>query len=257
MVRMIFVLLPAYNEEKNVKAVLEEIRQVLESRKDAYRVLVVNDGSKDETLQVLESVDKEIPLEVMSFEQNRGVDEVFRKGIEQICRLAEDDDIMISMDCDRTHKAQTFNLLIESLAAGNDVAVASRYHEKSSCVNLPFLRAFLSDGINGILRLIFPVKGAKDYTTFFRAYRISVLKKALEFYKENFITQKGFPCMAEILIKLKALEIMVGEVPVDLRFDLRTGKSKMNIKRTILGYLSLICGELRCRLSGVFRKSDI
>ena len=254
---MIFVLLPAYNEEKNVIAVLDEIRQVLESRKAAYRVLVVNDGSEDETLQVLESVSEKIPLEVMSFEQNRGVDAVFRKGIERICRQAEDDDIMISMDCDRTHKAQTFNLLIESLAEGNDVTVASRYHEKSLSVNLPFLRAFLSDGINGILRLIFPVKGAKDYTTFFRAYRMSVLKKALELYKEDFITQKGFSCMAEILIKLKPLKIRVGEVPIDLRFDLRTGKSKMNISRTIFGYLNLICKELQSRLNGVSQKSDI
>ncbi len=251
---MIFVLLPAYNEEKNVIAVLDEIRQVLENRKAAYRILVVNDGSKDETLPVLESVADEIPLEVISFEQNRGVDAVFRKGIEHICRQAEDDDIMISMDCDRTHKALTFNLLIESLAEGNDVAIASRYHAESSSVKLPFLRAFLSDGINGMLRLIFSVKGAKDYTTFFRAYRISVLKKALELYKEKFITQKGFSCMAEILIRLKALEIRVGEVPIDLRFDLRTGKSKMNISRTIFGYLKLISKELQSRISGVFRK---
>lgn len=254
---MIFVLLPAYNEEKNVKVVIEDIKQVLEGRKAPYRILVVNDGSKDETLKVLNSVDPEIPLEVLSFKANHGVDAVFRKGIEHICRLSEDTDIMISMDCDRTHRAQTFDLLIESLAEGNDVAVASRYHAKSSSVNLPFSRAFLSNGINGMLRLIFPIQGAKDYTTFFRAYKISVLKKALQLYKEDFITQKGFSCMAEILIKLKRFKIKLKEVPIDLHFDLRTGKSKMNIKRTILGYLSLISRELQERISGAFRKSDI
>ncbi|MFH1094576.1 MAG: glycosyltransferase family 2 protein [Candidatus Omnitrophota bacterium] len=254
---MIFVLIPAYNEGKNIKAVLAEIREVLESRKAVYRVLVVNDGSKDETLKVLESVDKEIPLEVISFKKNRGVDAVFCKGIERICRESAEGDIMISMDCDRTHKAQTFNLLIKAIEEGNDVAIASRYHAKSSSVNLPFARAFLSDGINGMLRLIFPVKGVRDYTTFFRAYRISVLKKALEFYKDNFITQKGFSCMAEILIKLRAFKIRLEEVPIDLRFDLRTGKSKMNISQTIYGYLKLISRELQRRLSGVFRRSDI
>ncbi|MCG2711195.1 MAG: glycosyltransferase family 2 protein [Candidatus Omnitrophica bacterium] len=257
MVRVIFVLLPAYNEGKNLKSVLDEIRLVLESRETDYRVLVINDGSKDETLRVLKSAAKEIPLEVISFEKNRGVDAVFRKGIDRICQQAGDDDIMISMDCDRTHKARTFNLLIESLNSGNDVAVASRYHEKSLSVNLPFWRAFLSDGINAMLRLIFPLKGAKDYTTFFRAYRISVLKKALELYKENFITQKGFSCMAEILIKLRVFKIRLGEVPIDLRFDLRTGGSKMNIRETIFGYLLLICRQLLRRFSGVFRKADI
>ncbi|MCK4993880.1 MAG: glycosyltransferase [Candidatus Omnitrophica bacterium] len=254
---MIFVLLPAYNEEKNLKAVLEEIKLVLEGRRTAYRVLVVNDGSKDDTVKVLKSVPSEFPLEVITFAQNRGVDAVFREGIDWICRNSKDADIMISMDCDQTHRPQTFNSLIDSLLAGNDVAIASRYHKNSKCVNLPFLRAFLSNGVNGMLRIMFPVKGAKDYTTFFRAYRISILKKALELYNEKFITQKGFSCMAEILIKLRVFKIKLGEVPIDLRFDLRTGKSKMNFLRTISGYLQLICKEVQARISGVFRKSDI
>ncbi len=250
---MIFVLLPAYNEEKNVKAILDEIRQVLDSRKVLYRVLVVNDGSIDNTLKVLESVRDLFPLQILSFDENRGVDAVFRQGIEWICRHSENDDIMISMDCDQTHKAQTFNLLIDALDEGNDVAIASRYHKNSKCVNLPFMRAFLSDGINAMLRLIFPIKGARDYTTFFRAYKIFVLKRALDFYKDRFLMQKGFSCMAEILIKLKPLGIKLEEVPIDLRFDLRTGKSKMNIKETIQGYLQLIGKELHAKLSGVFR----
>ena len=254
---MIFVLLPAYNEERNVSAVLDEIKQVLESRETAYQVLVVNDGSIDNTLKVLEAVPGSFPLKVITFDENRGVDAVFREGIKWVCRHSEDSDIMISMDCDRTHKAQTFDLLIDAISQGQDLVIASRYHRDSASIKLPFFRAFLSDTINGMLRLIFPVQGARDYTTFFRAYKIAVLKKALGLYKEDFITQKGFSCMAEILIKLRKFKIKLKEVPIDLRFDLRTGKSKMNISRTIFGYLRLIIKEFQSKIIGVFRKSDI
>ncbi len=237
---MIFVILPVFNEEKNIESVLKEIREVFTQERRDFRVIVVNDGSSDGTLAVIERCSKELPLELISFEENKGIGCVFREGFKKVRTCGKDNDILISLDCDRTHPPKTFILLIKALEDGADIAIASRYHPQSKTNGLPVIRVVLSDTINFILRLFYPVGGAKDYTTFFRAYRVGLLKKAIEKYGDDFIQQQGFPAMAEILIKLRVFVNYAAEVPLTLRFDLRTGKSKMKVFKTISGYLSLI-----------------
>jgi len=237
---MIFVLLPVFNEEKNIEYVISDVSGVLTNLKENFLIVVVNDGSTDKTKEVLARISDAVPFKLINFKENKGINVVFKKGIMRICSEAKEDDILISMDCDRTHKAEAFRHLIEVIKEGSDIAIASRYHKKSKCLGLPFIRSFLSDGINWLLKMRFKLKGARDYTTFFRAYRIKILKKALDKYQDAFITQKGFCAMAEILIKLNALGVDLKEVPLELRFDLRLGKSKMKVFDAILGYLKMI-----------------
>ncbi|MBI4845881.1 MAG: glycosyltransferase family 2 protein [Candidatus Omnitrophica bacterium] len=189
---MIYILLPAYNEEENIEAVLKEISAVLKDNKEEFKVIVVNDGSTDSTAEILNQCSSWIPLEVINFEKNKGVGEVFRRGITDICRQAQGDDILISLDCDRTHPAKIFPKLIMALRNGDEIVIASRYHPESKTENLPLLRLMLSDGINLMLRFFYPIKQVKDYTTFFRAYKVSLLKKALAAYGGVLMEQKGF-----------------------------------------------------------------
>jgi len=240
---MIYILLPALNEAKNIKQIFKNIDKALKQVKRHYQIIVVNDGSTDNTAEIVLSNLAEFPVELISFAQNHGVGQVFRQGIKTICSKADDDDIMISMDCDQTHPASALPFMIETIKSGSDLVIASRYHKQSTTVNLPWIRLIMSDSINWFLKFCFPVKGAKDYSTFFRAYKIEILKKAEKFYKDDFIQQRGFPCMAEILIKLRRFNPQIKEVAFELRFDLRTGKSKMKFISTVLGYLKLIVKE--------------
>jgi dolichol-phosphate mannosyltransferase len=237
---MKYLLLPAYNEAANIIGVIEEARAVFTERKENFMVVAVDDGSTDSTFDLLKEYAKNIPLKIIHFEKNQGVDAVFRAGIEWACAQAHEEDILISMDCDRTHPAETFHRLIDAVREGNDIVIASRYHPESSTVRLPLKRLLLSNGINMLLQVFFPLPGAKDYTTFFRAYRLKTLKKGLAIFGDTFIESRGFPCMAEILIKLRAVSPRVVEVPLALRFDRRTGKSKMKVWNTVLGYLKLL-----------------
>ncbi|MFH2138118.1 MAG: glycosyltransferase family 2 protein [Candidatus Omnitrophota bacterium] len=245
---MIYVLLPAYNEAKNIKALVSKIKEVLTKEREKFCIVIVNDGSTDNTQEILRETALNMPeLKVINFAQNKGVGAVFREGIDHICSLAKDIDVIISLDCDLSHSPDAFPGVIKAIKAGNDIVVASRYHRMSSTVDLPFKREFLSNSINLLLKVIFPIPGVKDYTTFFRAYRVRILKKAKEFYQDRFIRQKGFPAMAEILIKLRRFKPKADEVAMSLRFDLRTGESKMNKLETVIDYLKLIA---RC----AFRK---
>ena len=61
---MIWILLPAYNEELSFPPLTAKIRATMDKMGAAYRVVVVNDGSKDSTSKVLDDVRKVVPLDV-------------------------------------------------------------------------------------------------------------------------------------------------------------------------------------------------
>ena len=66
------------------------------------------------------------------------------------------------------------------------------------------------------------------------------LQKAVQQYGENVVTSKGFACTAEIIARLGKIGVKAGELPLRLDYDLKEGRSKMNVSRTIAGYFRLI-----------------
>jgi dolichol-phosphate mannosyltransferase len=92
---------------------------------------------------------------------------------------------------------------------------------------------------------MFPIRGVRDYTCGFRAYRADALRRAIARYGDGLISETGFSCMADLLLKLRTLPLEMGEVPLELRYDRRGGGSKMRVLRTIRQTLGLL---LRRRL---------
>jgi dolichol-phosphate mannosyltransferase len=113
-----------------------------------------------------------------------------------------------------------------------DVAIASRYQPGSKVVGLSTFRQLLSNGASWLFRLYAPVSGVKDYTCGFRAYRASLLQQAFARYGNHFITENGFTCMAEILIKLARLGARFREIPFVLHYEYKMSTSKMDILQT-------------------------
>ena len=80
----------------------------------------------------------------------------------------------------------------------------------------------------------------RDFTCGYRAYRASVLKAAFERYGDRFIDQEGFQAMVDIILRLRRMDVVFGEVPFILRYDRKLGDSKMNVKSTVAKTLKLI-----------------
>ena len=66
------------------------------------------------------------------------------------------------------------------------------------------------------------------------------MRQALNEYGEHFITEQGFSCMVDVLLKLRRYDPIVREVPMILRYDQKTSSSKMNVIKTVLQTLSLL-----------------
>jgi dolichol-phosphate mannosyltransferase len=91
-----------------------------------------------------------------------------------------------------------------------------------------------------LFQVAFSVRGIRDYSCGFRAYRAEVLTRAYERYGEAFITERGFACMVEILLQLNSLGgVKFAEVPFVLHYDLKPTPTKMNVRRTIADTLRL------------------
>jgi dolichol-phosphate mannosyltransferase len=243
---MIYIVLPAYNEGEAIGPLLDNIRGVMArvplSHED-YRVLVIDDGSKDNTAAVATTYNTQMPVEVITHEHNGGVDAAFRTGYGLACEMAHPDDIIISMDADNTHEASDIPEMLTKLKEGYDVVIASRFMKGSAVFGVPFYRRFLSAAARYTLSFCVPVKGARDYTIFFRAYRASILQEGFAVYGKRLIEAKGFTCMAELLVKLSRMagkRFRVAEVPCTLRYNQKPGASKMRVIRNILQYVIMI-----------------
>lgn len=237
---MLFILLPAYNEEEGLEKLLLRIKRVCASIGVKYQLLIINDGSTDRTAQVVESYFDDMPINLINFPVNKGISHVFSTGFSKLCQIGEDNDVVVTMDSDNTHSPYVIIDMLKKISEGYDIVISSRYAESSTVVGLSLFRRFLSYGVRILLRWLIPIHGVQDYSTFYRAYRLSVIKKGFEVYGKNLIEGAGFSSMAGMLLKLSSFSSKIAEIPFNLRYDLKEGGSSMKIFKTITGYLKLI-----------------
>ena len=236
---MIIVLLPAYNEEESMPTLMPKLQEVMKEDTEEYRIIVCNDGSKDNTVPLLEEYAEKMSLEVLSHKINRGLGETSRDLFERAAEIAADDDVIIRLDCDDTHEPKFIPKLVAKLRSGYDVVIASRFAPGGGQIGVDGYRAFISRCANIFMKCFFPIKGLKEYSCGFRAYRGSTIKKAVSFYGNNFIQLKGlgFTCTLEKLVKLKLIGARFGEEAFVLRYDQKQSSSKMVSSITTLGYI--------------------
>lgn len=235
----VFITLPAYDEGKGLDEMLASIRRLLSNQTFDYHVLVVDDGSQDDTVEVAIEAGNKMPVTVISHRENQGLAAAIRTGLANAVELSEHDDVILTMDADNTHPIGLIPRLVDKVNAGYDVVVASRFRKGSRVLGVPGYRQITSVGVAVLFKILFPIKGIRDYTCGFRAYRSSALRSTLTHYGENFVSEQGFSCMVDVLLKLSMRNLIMAEVPMILRYDLKEGASKMNVVSTIRDTLSL------------------
>jgi len=258
----IFVLLPAYNEAESIPMLLPRIKTALTGR--AYEVVLVDDGSRDETARLAELHGADMPLTILRHPINRGLGETIRDGIEYCVRVGQSGDVMVRMDCDDSQDPAYIPSFVEKIRAGADVVVASRYQEGGGQSGVHGYRNWLSWGAGLFMKAFFPIKGMRDYSSGYRAYRWEILNRALAVYGNRFIEQKmlGFSCTLEKVVKLDMLGARFSEAAHVLRYDRKRSASKMASWPTTLGYVLLTlkygswCGVCRRRWRAAIQTND-
>jgi len=235
------IVLPCYNEEGNVKTLINTIDRIL-SPHMPYQIIAVNDGSNDYTGDFLQELSKEYPIRVLEHRTNKGLGVAFRLGLSEAVECSSDGDLIVTMDSDNTHEPRYILDMIRA-AKEADIVIGSRYIRGANQLNVPFRRRILSKTVNfligGMAKL--PVR---DATSGFRCFRASALKRLRMFLKHKFIESKGFEVSLEILVKTFWCNSVIKEVPITLDFNKRKGSSKMQLLPTIKRYIQLL-GEMK------------
>ena len=232
-----FIVLPCFNEEKNIKPLIHSIDQALKPLVP-YRIIAVDDGSRDRTGEVLKDFSTEYPVEVHRHPFNMGLGAALRTGLLAAAEEALDDDFVVTMDSDNTHDPKH---VLEMLAAAGDasVVVGSRYVPGGRQLNVPAHRVFMSKAVNLLVRELFHLP-VKDATSGFRCFRGDLLRRLRDTFRDRIIESDGFAASLELLFKAVNSGGIVVEVPIFLDYGKKGGASKMRLFSTIVRYMILL-----------------
>ncbi len=239
------VVLPAYNEEQDIKALVSRWQQFRLELKDRYglelEIVAVNDGSKDKTREIAEGLEREYTnFTLINHPYNKGLGEAVKTGISHFLQNCPQSQYMCLMDCDNTHDpCYITDMLNCSREDRADVVIASRYWTSAKVEGLSRLRLLMSQGARYIFKLLLNVPGVRDYTCGYRVYRREIIQRAFHRFGDGLVSESGFTCMAELLYKLYTCGAVFGEIPFVLRYDFKKGASKMAVLKTAANSIRL------------------
>lgn len=232
------VVLPAYNEEGSLPSLLARLSQT--ARTERIVAWVIDDGSVDRTAEIAAAGEPGLDVRLVSHPQNLGLGQAVQSGIRAVLAAADPDDFVVVMDADDTHDPAMIAEMHRGLDAGSDVVICSRFVEGGDDSTVPPFRRLLSRGAAVTFRRALQVEGVHDFTSGFRAYRVSILARAAKHWGERLIEEQGFACMVELLLKLRHCDPVISEVPLVLQYDRKQGESKLRLKRTMGQYVKLL-----------------
>lgn len=248
---VICVALPAYNEREGLPHVLARWADLPwgdDTLPADWRVIVVDDGSRDGTDAVLREWADRINLQAVTHDVNQGLGPTVRDALEAAANQAEPDDWVVVMDADNTQPPELLPRMLEKARAADlDIVIASRFQPGAKVHGVNFSRRLTTWGAAVLFRLLACVPGARDYTCGFRLYRASLLRRAFDEYGPRFCSELGFACMVQMLLQLASLGATFGEVPLTLHYEDKAGASKMPVAATIRRTFKLL---LRYRFGG-------
>jgi glycosyltransferase involved in cell wall biosynthesis len=199
------IIIPAYNESERITATLESVAAYARQQQWDVEVLVVNDGSRDNTVAVVEQLARAHPfIRIIENPGNRGKGYSVRNGM-----LQSRGEILLFSDADLSSPIEEAPKLFEALAAGADVAIGSRWlRAELQSQRQPLMRQIYGRMFNVALRLLLGLN-FRDTQCGFKAFRREAAQRIFPLQK---IERWGFD--PEILFLARKLGFRTVEVPV-------------------------------------------
>lgn len=199
--------------------------------------IIVDDGSCDGTPELLKKSGSDV--EVICQNPCRGPGAAFEIGFRNVIPKLNDNDILITLEADNTSDPMISKQMIDKIEEGYDLVLAACYAEGGRIEGTTLYRVILSTLANKLMCILFRLPNVTTFSSFYRAFRPSILRKiagksGIEFYT------KGFVCMAELLLLAAIHDARIVEVPMILQGFQRKGSSKMKPIRTMYEYFKFI-----------------
>ena len=214
------IVIPIFNEEESIPQLVQEVLKTMRSSDDSFEIVLVNDGSKDRSADVLKNLSKHIPeLKCVLLRKNYGQTAAMAAGFD-----ISDGEIVVSIDGDLQNDPADIPLLINKLNEGYDLVCGWRHDRKDPEIS----RKIPSKIANKLIRKVTGVH-LHDYGCSLKAYRKEILTD-MKLYGE---LHRFLPVLANIE-GARITEIKVNHRPR------KHGLSKYGIDRTFRVMMDLL-----------------
>jgi glycosyltransferase involved in cell wall biosynthesis len=205
---MIIITIPAYNESKTIGNVIENIKEVMQKYRKKYKILVVDDGSQDNTALIA----RKAGAVAYSHAKNYGLAEAFKTEIQKSLELGAD--VIVHIDADGQYLPRDIPKLLSEIDKGYDFVLGSRF--KGKIEYMPIVKKLGNIAFSKVISQITKFN-ISDAQTGFRAFTKKVAEE-INIGSNHTYTQ-------EQIIRAIKQKFRLKEVPV--YFAKRNGKSKL------------------------------
>ena len=236
------IIIPTYNEENRIKFTLKSIMDYLDNRSYKSEIIVVDDGSRDRTIEVSKNLLKKRfkNYKILSLKKNMGKGYALRKGI-----FSSEGNIILFTDADLSTPIDEIKKLLNYTGAGYDIAIGSRGLKESDIqLKQSWVREKIGKFFNIMVQLI-AIRGIKDTQCGFKCFK---RKAAIDIFKKQLINRFAFD--VEVLYIARKMGYRIKEVPVIWK---NSSPSKVNILRDST---KMFIDLIRIRLNDLIRKYD-
>lgn len=224
------IILPCYNEEaileKNVETIINHVETTLNFD---YEILIINDGSKDNTGRIANDLkNKYQQIRVIHHPTNLNLGRALQTGFQN-----SKNDIIVVLDIDLSYSVEHINLLINKLIETSaDVVVASPYMKGGKVTAVPFSRKIMSRWVN-IFMSVFATSDLHTFTGMVRSYK-------REFIQNLNLKTVDYEINPEIIYKGIILRAKMVEIPAHLDWtaQLQFKGTRQSSLKVIKGFFS-------------------
>ena len=194
----ITVGIPAFNEAKNIAAIITELKKITDS------IVVCDDGSSDLTADISEKLGATVIKHKKNMGYGAAINSIFKKCIEI------NSDVLVTFDADGQHRIVDLEKVLQPIKKNKaDIVIGSRFLDNKS--DVPNYRKVGIKIITKVTNLSIKEK-LTDSQSGFRAYSKKALQKIIP-------SDVGMGVSTEILIKASNLKLKIAEVPIKVHYD--------------------------------------
>lgn len=223
----ISVVIPAYNEAERILPTVGAIAAYMSSRTEPWELIVADDGSNDNTVQLLQDLGL-VNMNVLTADQNGGKGKAVRRGV-----MAARGEFILFADADQSTPIEQFEMLLGPLNNGQcGIAVGSRAELSAEETKKSLLRQAVSKGLRIVVRFGFRIQ-VKDTQCGFKLFRRDV---ALDLFSRQLMD--GFSFDLELLYLASKMGYKTIEVPVEW---IDAPGSKVDATKVSLSFMVDLC----------------
>ena len=206
----ISVVTPCFNEGKSIRKNIKRIDDYLKQRFDRYEIIVVNDGSRDNTKEELARLQQEIGLKVVDNADNQGKGGAVKDGI---LAISAENEIVMFLDSDLGIPIEELEKFIVEIKNSHDIVIASRFVPGLKIVRpVQVHRRVMEKSFRLIRMMITNNWNVKDTQCGFKVFR---REAAMKIFPK--ITVKRFAFDAEVIFVANKHRYKIKELPIHLQ----------------------------------------